>query len=144
MTAALLGGCGSSGPSFAITRMGLAGEETGPTGAAHMDGGDSVRILGVGFEDGAEIFFGTQASPTVTYVSGSELLAVTPAMPEGYVDLTVRNPDGEETTSSGVFYFGVPPQAVSIEAISGPTLGKPSVRADTTAQVELKGSLLKD
>lgn len=61
-------------------------------------GGQSVVITGTGFAEGAKVFFGEQASTSVTVTSATSINAVTPAHATGGVDVSVENPDGQKDT----------------------------------------------
>jgi hypothetical protein len=63
-----------------------------------VNGGNTVKISGSDVAPGATVEFGSNASPTVTYVSPKELQAVVPAGSAGTVDVTVTSPDGSATS----------------------------------------------
>ncbi len=72
--------------------------ESSPTG-----GGTTVTITGTGFLSGAganTVDFGVKPSPTVTYVSSTELTAVSPAESPAEVYVTVSN--GSGTSATGI------------------------------------------
>jgi len=81
-------------------------------GLGPVPGGTAVTITGLNFVDEPEVWFGgVQADPSfVTWVSDTELTAVTPAqVSHGPVDVRVVNPDGgEDTLASGFTYSGGP------------------------------------
>ena len=135
----LLAACGGGGASFTITALGLAGQEPGAVSGGLTAGGETLVVAGRGFEDACEVYFGAVPSPGVTFISSTEVRAVTPAMPEGAVDLVVRNPDGSETRRTGAFVFGVRPGVFSLAALGGPTAGLPEVPVDTTTDVQCAG-----
>jgi hypothetical protein len=59
-----------------------------------VGGGDLITITGTNFEGGvpnAVVLLGTQRCLEVNVVSASQIKCVTPPMPEGTVDVTVRN-----------------------------------------------------
>jgi hypothetical protein len=66
--------------------------------SGRLKGGNTVKITGTDFAPGATVDFGSNASPTVTYVSAKELKAVAPAGSAGVVDVTVTSPDGSATS----------------------------------------------
>lgn len=70
-----------------------------------VTGGTSITIMGGGFESGAEVSFGGVAAASVTFVSGGELQAVTPASTAGSVSIVVTNPDSETGTLEAAFAF---------------------------------------
>jgi hypothetical protein len=63
-----------------------------------ISGGNTVKITGSDFAQGATVDFGATASATVTYVSHTLLKAVVPAGSAGVVDVTVTSPDGSATS----------------------------------------------
>lgn len=68
-------------------------------------GGTTIIIKGVGYQNGATVKFGGLPA-TVTFISSSELRAVTPAHAIGTVDVEVRNPDGATASLVGGFRYG--------------------------------------
>jgi hypothetical protein len=73
---------------------------SGPTG-----GGTSVTLNGTGFLSGVSVFFGGNASPSVTVVSSTQLTATTPAHSAGLVDVSVSNPNGDNAQLAGAFTY---------------------------------------
>ncbi len=69
-------------------------------------GGTTVIIQGIGFQSGATVTFGSLPATSVTFVSGSEVRAVTPAQAIGAVDVKVNNPDGGIATRTNGFRYG--------------------------------------
>jgi hypothetical protein len=72
---------------------------TGPTG-----GGNTVTINGSGFVPGATVKFGTTASSSVTFVSGTQIKAKAPAHAAGAVNVRVTTPAGMSAASSANRY----------------------------------------
>lgn len=70
-----------------------------------VEGGTEVTIFGNHFEDGATVTFGGTAATAVDFVSEHELIATAPAG-TGTVDVTVTNPDDQETTLEDAFTYG--------------------------------------
>jgi IPT/TIG domain len=68
---------------------------SGPTG-----GGTTVTIHGTGFVPGATVTFGTNAASTVTFVSATEVKAVSPAHAAGTVHITVTTAAGTSAATS--------------------------------------------
>jgi hypothetical protein len=68
------------------------------------NGGNTVTISGTGFGPGSTVLFGKVASPSVTYVSTTELEAVAPAEAAGHVNVFVSTPGGKSATSSADRY----------------------------------------
>jgi hypothetical protein len=86
-------------------------------------GGTSVTITGSGFDSGASVTFGGVAATSVTFVSASELQAVTPTSTAGTVDVTVTNPDSQSATLANAYTYA---DALAITAVSpaeGPVTG---------------------
>ncbi|MGH9509356.1 MAG: beta strand repeat-containing protein, partial [Terriglobales bacterium] len=69
-------------------------------------GGTAVIIQGIGFQSGATVSFGSLPATSVTFVSSSEVRAVTPAQAVGTVDVRVNNPDGGIAARSNGFRYG--------------------------------------
>ena len=91
---------------------------SGPAG-----GGTDVTITGSGFQAGIQVFFGDFASPDVTPLSETELLAVTPPGSHGLVDLTVENPDGTPDSIGDAYDYIAAPEIDKIYPTSGPEEG---------------------
>jgi plastocyanin len=96
---------------------------TGPT-----SGGTSVSIFGQGFEPGATVTFGGLSATSVTVVSSSSIIAVTPVGPASEqaglaVDVTVRNADGTTATKTRAWTYTVPPLAITTLTPSAATAG---------------------
>jgi len=91
-------------------------------------GGTTITINGSAFQSGATVKIGGVAATNVTFVSSTQLTAVTPMGPANEQatvpkDVTVTNPDGQLATRSGAFTYTVP--APAINAIS-PSSGLPA------------------
>ncbi|MFN2531074.1 MAG: IPT/TIG domain-containing protein [Pyrinomonadaceae bacterium] len=89
-------------------------------------GGTSVSISGSGFVNGANVSFGGTPATNVTFVSSTNISALTPAHAEGTVSVIVTNPDTLSATLANSFtYVAVvpPPQVASVSPNSGPTSG---------------------
>jgi len=86
-------------------------------------GGRQVVLDGDDFREGAIVFFGEIQAPHVEWVRDDRLLVETPAHPEGTVDVTVVNPDGESSTLTGAYTFTPAPILLTVEPSSGPTAG---------------------
>jgi RHS repeat-associated protein len=84
-------------------------------------GGTTVRIFGTGFVPGAmTVAFGTSQSTSITYVSSTELLVLTPSAPIGRVDVTVTSPAGTMTLRDAFRYE--PPFVSILVSPAGATL----------------------
>jgi hypothetical protein len=92
-------------------------------------GGTTLNILGSGFQPGVTATFGgapgtglviSPATPPRQY-----LTLTTPPQPPGagaFVDLVVRNPDGQSATFAG-FHYGPPPGVTSVSVAPPGSLG---------------------
>jgi len=81
-------------------------------------GGTVITILGSGFVGGAMVRVADVAATSVTWVSASQLTAVTPAGSAGAKELRVENLDGQAVTS--VFTYNPLPTVASVTPSSGP------------------------
>ncbi|MBI2550208.1 IPT/TIG domain-containing protein [Candidatus Woesearchaeota archaeon] len=95
---------------------------SGPTA-----GSTSVTITGSYFVSGAGVTFGGAAAGSVTFVSSTQLTAVTPAHAAGLVDVVVTNPDGQSGTLVNGFTYVAPPSIASVTPNSGSTVGGTAV-----------------
>jgi streptogramin lyase len=94
-------------------------------------GGNVVTITGPapaqgtegGFLPGEQVEFGTALSPTVTYVSPTELQAVAPAESAGIVDVRVGGVSGWTPRVSADLYAFGPPAVTSVGPDAGPVAG---------------------
>lgn len=71
-------------------------------------GGTQVTITGDNFDPAMQVFFAGQPALAVTALPG-EIVVLTPALvpprTPGFVDITVRNPDGQEDTAQGGYQY---------------------------------------
>ncbi|MHC4670295.1 MAG: DUF1800 family protein [Planctomycetota bacterium] len=145
VVALVLPACGgSSGPAFAVTALALDGDPPGPAAGGVPAGGETLRIYGRGFENGASVLFDTTQAPTITFVSATEILVTTPPMPEGAVDIVVVNPSGEEARVPAAFYFGTPPMILTVNAAEGPARGTAKAPILVTTTMEISGIDFRD
>ena len=90
-------------------------------------GGTVVTLTGANFQSGVLVSFGAADASGVTFISGTQIQAVTPPQPAGVVNVSVLNPDGQGATLANAFtYTGTPapaPQVNSISPTSGPSGG---------------------
>lgn len=70
-----------------------------------VSGDTEVTITGSGFMDGAQVAFGGVSAKTVTFVTSSEVKAVTPPHPAGEVNVVLKNPDGQEAVCPACFEY---------------------------------------
>jgi hypothetical protein len=87
-------------------------------------GGNTVTINGTNFVSGSTVKFGTTASPSVTFVSSTQVKAKAPAHTPGLVNVTVTTPGGTTPIVTGDHYTFVPaPTIASLSPKAGPTAG---------------------
>ena len=94
-----------------------------------MQGGehDTVTVIGFNFAKSAEVLFDYAPAKATTFVSSNELRATVPAG-DGTVPVTVRNPDGQESTQEGGFsILPQPASFLSLTPSTGPSEGGTSV-----------------
>ncbi len=72
-----------------------------------LKGGIAVNILGTHFVAGSQVFFGSEASRNVSFVSPTELKATSPPNAPGVVDITVITPDGLSAVFPEAFTYAV-------------------------------------
>jgi hypothetical protein len=72
-------------------------------------GGTTVMIIGSGFQNHAKVAFGSLAAASVTFMSVTNLMVVTPASSTGPVNVVITNADGQTTVLSNGFMFGGAP-----------------------------------
>ena len=91
-------------------------------------GGDTVTITGTGFASDATVEFGTGHSATsVTYVSDTQLTAISPSG-TGKVDIIVTTHGGtSETSSADEFIYQDAPTVTEVSPNHGPLAGGTSV-----------------
>jgi IPT/TIG domain len=87
-------------------------------------GGTVVTIIGSNFVSGATVSFGGSSASNVSFVSSTQLSAITPAHAAGAVNVAVTNPDGTGAMLPGGFTFGASSLTVSsVTPNSGATGG---------------------
>jgi hypothetical protein len=75
------------------------------TTTGSIAGGEEVTITGTNFQDGAYVLFGGLEAQSVTFTNSTTLVATTPSVAAGIVDVAVHNQDGQQTTSNNSFTF---------------------------------------
>jgi hypothetical protein len=81
---------------------------------APPEGGATVLVVGLDFDPLATVTYGgvqgsaSYCTTLCTSAPYAGLVTTTPALPEGYVDLVVMNPDGQSATFAG-FHVGPAP-----------------------------------
>ena len=86
-------------------------------------GGTEVTLTGSDFASGATVSFGQLAATSVTFVSSTQLIAVTPSHDAGTVNVAVTNPDLLSGTLVGAFTFGAAPRVDRVNPSTGPIEG---------------------
>lgn len=105
--------------------------------AGALAGGITVTLTGTGFQPGAEVFFGSSPSPTVTFQSSNKVSAVLPPATEtGSVDVSLVNPDNTSATRAGGFTYVVTGTGAQAE-VSG--ISPLAVIEDTETEVTIRG-----
>src|SRR5439155_2787111 len=96
--------------------------------AGPTPGGTTVTLAGSGMEPGALVFFGGRPASGVQKVVAG-LTAITPASPQGVVDVAVTNPDdGRSAVARNAYNFYVGGPVVShVEPNFGPPAGGTAV-----------------
>jgi IPT/TIG domain/Putative Ig domain/Pectate lyase superfamily protein len=89
-------------PELAATISGIS-PISGPA-----SGGTTVIISGSNFRSGASVQFGSFSAVSVRLVNSSQIETVTPAEPNGAVDVTVKNSAGQIATGATSFNFLIP------------------------------------
>lgn len=114
-------GTGSSpGPDDLTLSLNLALVNLSPASAPHTAGNVAVTILGVGFDTGAQVQFGSlpPVFPQSLYETGDQtdgfgrlindlttIVVLAPASATGTVNVTVANSNGDSATLVGAFTF---------------------------------------
>ncbi|TNF24624.1 MAG: hypothetical protein EP329_24575 [Deltaproteobacteria bacterium] len=87
-------------------------------------GGTEVTLVGDHFKQGMDVFFGSSVGQILSVQSELTALARTPSVVNaGFVNVKVRNPDGQETTLVNGFEFLDPPDVTSVWPPTGPSPG---------------------
>ncbi|MHC4547876.1 MAG: DUF1800 family protein [Planctomycetota bacterium] len=97
-------------------------------------GGEEVRIVGSGLDPTSPVRFDDQAAAAVRAEGPDALIATTPPMPAGVVDLTVG-----AATLFDALEFQPPPSVTAIVALGGPTAGEPRASVDGDTLMEVRG-----
>jgi hypothetical protein len=93
-----------------------------------LEGGNEVVLTGQGFTADAEVLFGGQSSPQVTYVSAKQLKVLVPrgAQTADPVDVVVYNKNGSNTQRRAYQYVA-PTRISQVTPLAGPLAGGTSV-----------------
>ncbi|HEX8774986.1 MAG TPA: IPT/TIG domain-containing protein [Pyrinomonadaceae bacterium] len=107
-----------------------------PIGGA-LAGGIDVTINGSGFQPGAEVFFGSNQSPEVHFVSSARVTARLPQAEQvGSVDVGLVNPDGGSATKPGAFTYVTNADSLYAEVLGIEPL---TVIEDTESELTIRG-----
>ena len=110
-------------PGRADRHVGLA--DLGPDGRRHHH-----HVTGTAFVSGATVRVNGVAATGVTFLSATQVRAVTPAGTAGARSVQVTNPDGQAGTLAGAFTYTTPtptPTLTAVSPASGPTTGGTTV-----------------
>jgi hypothetical protein len=105
------------------------------------NGGDTVSIIGTGFESGATVTFGTNAASTVEFVNSTNLTVLTPPSVPETADVMVTNADGQVATLTNGFAYLAPPVLQAATITDGVVTLTWSAKAGQTYQVQYKTDL---
>jgi len=139
------GGGGGGGP-VVLTLQGIevTTQLPGPLSPfGSTNGGDTVVLTGSAFDALVEVFFGV-AEAAVQQVQPGRVIVTTPPGAEGFVIVTVRNPDGTESSLADVFQYVTPPTIQSVVALTGPTQGEARAPIAGGETMEITGAAFKD
>jgi thermitase len=116
-----------------------------PTGiapnAGSTKGGTTVSISGDYFQSGASMTIGGVAA-TVQSVTGTTIVAVTPAHAGGTVNVVVTNPDGQAATLANAYTYAPEPEPTNRTGpppVSGTPVPLPAARRGTPAAGSTSG-----
>lgn len=85
-----------------------------------LHGGTLLNVFGKGFQPGSKVTLDGVACSHITMSSSTKLICVTPGHIEGFVDITVTNPDKQVTTLTSAYqYVGTPNPVAGFAAVSG-------------------------
>ncbi len=90
-------------------------------------GGTPITLIGTNFISGATVTLGGIAATGVTFVSATQLTAVTPGHAAGAVNVVVTNPDSFSASLFAGFTYGSAPTLASVSPPSGSTAGGTAV-----------------
>jgi IPT/TIG domain/Beta-propeller repeat/PKD domain len=81
-----------------ISRIAPIGIDAVSPGVVQSAGGDAITITGQGFVNGAIVLIGATPATGVSVLNSANIIATTPVLSPGTVDVTVTNPDGGSST----------------------------------------------
>jgi hypothetical protein len=86
-------------------------------------GGTVITLAGTDFDPNATVAIGGVQAKVATREGDTGITVTTPAHAPGPADVSVTNPDGQKSTSSGGFIYIKPPILNGLAPTSGPTAG---------------------
>ena len=111
--------------------------------AADTAGGQTISIVGTGFEATPTVYVGGVIASSVTFVSSTQINFVAPARPAGTYDIYVVNPGGATAIFVfGISYSGVPnwtTSAGSLGTFDGPISVQLQATSNSTVSYALAG-----
>jgi hypothetical protein len=81
-------------------------------------GGTTVTLTGSGFQNGATVTFDGIAATGVTFVSSTQLTAVTPAHATESVEVRVTNPDTQNSRKDPGFFYSPAPAPTALYTLT--------------------------
>ena len=140
-------GGGGGGPGGVITLSILSIQvQTQPQGPESpfgaTQGGDIILINGTAFINGLTVRFGAVFGQ-VQSVTSTLVTVISPAGAQGFVTITVVNPDGETASTANTFQYLAPPVILSIQATTGPTAGENRAPIAGGGTLEITGTNFK-
>jgi len=97
------GQSGSMPSAFTYTSAPTLSSVSPNTGPA--TGGTTVTILGSGFQSGTNVAFGGISAASVTFVSSTEIQAVSPSSAAGTVSIAIANSSSQTATLAAAFTY---------------------------------------
>ena len=88
-----------------------------------IEGGSTLTIVGSGFVENSKVSISGVASPTVSFVSASQLTAITPPGTFGLKNLIVSTPSEQTAVGAFSYSYGFAPEIVSVSPASGALAG---------------------
>jgi len=92
-------------------------------GLGNKAGGAEVTLVGDNFNSGLQVFFGNNVGTILSTTSTTALARTPSALVAGFVNVRVRNPDGQEATLTNGFEYLDPPTITSVWPPRGPSPG---------------------
>ncbi|MCC6623334.1 MAG: IPT/TIG domain-containing protein [Deltaproteobacteria bacterium] len=92
-------------------------------GLGNKAGGAEVTLVGDNFASGMQVFFGPNVGTILSTTTTTALARVPSALVSGFVNVRVRNPDGQEATLTNGFEYLDSPTITSVWPPRGPSVG---------------------